>query len=401
MKTNYWLVIGTLITTSAVAQVNTNKLPEIPPPATVAPVVIGAMVPTNTVAPVAKKVLVKHKKKAVKKISEPSVTMVAGPATVISENLNVRGQAGLKGEVIGHFKKGDTVTVISQINLDRHAADEPAQWAKISLPSDTKVWVNSKYVDAENKVVSARRLNLRGGPGENYSVLGLIEKGTPVNKLSANGDWMQIEPPANAFAFVAAMYLKQEVAPAAPAAAPVNPTPAVVEPAAVPAPATPPPTPSTVSEAQPIVTQPAAPAPDNNPPAAVTPGTPTLADTNTTASVVDTNLPPPPPRVVTHEGYVRSSSSIVAPTAYELFDLETGNTIDFLYSPTTNLNLSMYNGMQIMVTGEEGLSARWNATPVLTVQKIYVLSTNSLLDNKVVPTPRQQYIRSNKPMRHR
>src|SRR5277367_2465763 len=166
MKTNCWLVLGTMLAASAVAQVNTNALPEIPAPATVETAAPAAMESTNAiVAPVIKKKAVTHKKKAVKKIFEPTVALVAGSATVLSENLNVRGQAGLKGEIVSHLKAGDTVTVISQINLDRHTADEPAQWAKISLPSGTKVWVDSKFVDAVNKVVSVKKLNLRAGPG--------------------------------------------------------------------------------------------------------------------------------------------------------------------------------------------------------------------------------------------
>ena len=249
MKTNCWLVLGMMMATSAVAQVNTNALPEIPAPATVAPAA-PAVAETNAVAPAPKKKSVTHKKKAAaKKISEPTSALVAGSATVISPNLNVRGQAGLKGEVVGHLKSGDTVTVISQINLDKHAADEPAQWAKISLPSGTKVWVNSKFVDATNKVVSVKKLNLRAGPGENYSVLGVIEKGTPVNELESKGAWSQIEMPTNAFAFVAAMFLKQEPTPVV---EPIAAAPAVVETPVV----VPPPTASTVAETPPVVAQP-------------------------------------------------------------------------------------------------------------------------------------------------
>jgi len=261
------------------------------------------------------------------------------------------------------LKKGDTVNVITQINLDKHAADEPGQWAKISLPSGLKVWVNSKFVDATNKVVSAKKLNLRAGPGENYSVLGVLEKGAPISEVAAKGDWTQIETPTNAFAFVAAIYLKQEsVVPATTVAPAVTETPVVV----------PPPTTSTVAEAQPVVTQPViAPATTVPTPAAA----PAVAET-TASAIVDTNLPPPPPRVVTHEGYVRSATSPVAPTPYELYDSESGNAVNYLNSTTTNLVLSRYAGMKITVTGEEGLSARWNDTPVLTVQRIYVLSTN-------------------------
>jgi uncharacterized protein YgiM (DUF1202 family) len=383
MKTNCWLILGTMLATTAVAQVSTNTLPEIPAPATVTTVAAPTIAEsTNDIAPVKKKAVVAHKKKkAVRKISEPTVALVAGSATVLSENLNVRGQAGLKGEVIYHLKKGDTVAVISQINLDKHAADEPAQWAKIALPSGTEVWVNSKFVDATNKTVSVKRLNLRAGPGENYSVLGMLEKGASVNALNAKGDWMEIETPTNAFAFVAAMYLNQEPAPTA---EPTNTAPAPVE---TPVAVVPPPTTNTVAEAPPIVTEPTTPVADTNQPAAVDTNAPTVAvDTNAPAMAVDTN--PPPPRVVTHEGYVRHSVSIVAPTYYELYDWDSGKAINYLYSTSTNLNLARYNDFQIIVTGEEGMSERWDATPVLTIQKIYVVSTNLPENVNRVASPR-------------
>ena len=403
MKTNCWLLLGTMIATSAVAQVKTpapSTLPAIPPPALTtpaAPATIVAPVETKTNAP-AKKPVIKAKKKAiVKKTAKPAapstaakpvakkakastaptapVTLVPGTATVTSEKVNLRGQAGLKGEVVGHAKKGDTVTVIAEINLDKHAADEPAQWAKIALPTGTKVWINSKFVDATNKVVTAKKLNLRGGPGENFSVLGNLEKGAAFTPVTSKGDWTQIETPANAFAFVAANFLKQEGAPTEP----LKPT----EPAKVitaPEPLHAPETTNTVTEPPAIVPSPAPtvtepPAPTATTPPPTTPAIPVVTNPAPAAEVVDTN--PPPPRIVTHEGYVRPSVSIVAPTYYELYDVTTGNAINYLFSPTTNLNVGRYNGYQIVVTGEEGLEARWKDTPVLTIQKIYVTSTNA------------------------
>jgi hypothetical protein len=102
---------------------------------------------------------------------------------------------------------------------------------------------------------------------------------------------------------------------------------------------------------------------------------------------VDTNLPPPPPRIVTHEGFVRSSISPVAPTYFELYDPTTQNAIDYLSSTTTNLDLARYNGFHIIVTGEEGLAERWKDTPVLTVQRIYVIATNTP-PTQVLQSPR-------------
>jgi uncharacterized protein YgiM (DUF1202 family) len=352
MKTNYWLVLGAMLATSAVAQNNTNTLPEMPAPVS-SPAAEMAPAPV-AVTNIPAATPVKHKRKraatpAKSTFKEPTVTLVAGPAEVTVSNVNVRDQAGLRGEVVAHLFQGDAVTVLNQINLDRHKADEPAQWAKISYPTNAHVWVSAKYVDT-NGIVLSKKLNLRAGPGENFSVVGVLERGTPVSSVSTKNGWMRIEAPTNAYAFVAAMYLKQEAGtPEATTTAPAE-----TEPAPMPTP---------VPEAQPIVTEP------TNPPAAEPPAP--------EAPPADTNVAPPT-RIVSHEGVVRHVGSLITPTEFELYDPTTDKNIDFLYTTTTNLDLSRYVGMRIIVNGEEDLAARWADIPVLTVQRILVIDTNAV-----------------------
>ncbi len=214
MKT-IWTILGTLMAASLFAQDNTN-LPSIPPPvSSPAAETAPATAPAPETAPATPATKPAKHTKPHKTVHhspaapEPTVTLTPGPADVNAADLTVRGQAGLKGEVITHLHKGDSVTVLEQINLSHHAADEPAQWAKIAYPANAHLWVDSKYVDASG-VVSAKKLNLRAGPGENYSVVGVVEKGASVTKVQTVENWIQIQPPANAYAFVAAKYLKQE-----------------------------------------------------------------------------------------------------------------------------------------------------------------------------------------------
>jgi len=82
---------------------------------------------------------------------------------------------------------------------------------------------------------------------------------------------------------------------------------------------------------------------------------------------------PPPKRIVQREGIVRPTWSIQAPTPFALVSLDTGETINYLYTTSTNLNLKRYKGLRIIVTGEEGLDARWRNTPVITIQRIHVV----------------------------
>ena len=358
-----------------------SPTPMVPPPPLVTPEAAASDVKTNAPA----KKAIKAKKKAIKKEHEAKheekvkadksaeklavkneekkaleaealPPLVPGSATVTGETVNLRGQAGLNGEVVGHVKKGDTVTVLAEIDLDKPKAGEPAKWAKISLPASEKVWVNAKYVDATNNLVVAKKLNLRGGPGENFSVLGVVEKGASVTPVTTKGDWMQIQTPANAFAFVSAHLLKQEGATPAVTAPPVamltpTPTPVIEAPVIVPQVTPPPVMPPPVAPVLPVMSMP-------------TPMPIFGAGYHTN----------PLPRIVTHEGSVRDSVSPVAPSYFELFDPETDKAIDYLYTASTNLNLARYNGMHITVTGQEAMDPRWKDTPVLTIKEIHVIS---------------------------
>src|SRR6516225_7161840 len=223
MRMNYWLILSLAASLSLQAQVTTTAPPT--PPAPGAPAAspeatTPAAAPTTnapaTNAPAAgaeKKKAPKKKadKKSAKKKDAASqvktVPLVAGQATVIASNVNVRGQAKLNSEVITRLNKGDTVAVLEEVKLKNSGPDEPSAWAKIILPATAHAWVNSSFIDS-NKTVVPKKLKLRGGPGENYSVLGMLKKGDQVKEVSAKGEWTQIEAPAEASAYVAAMYLR-------------------------------------------------------------------------------------------------------------------------------------------------------------------------------------------------
>jgi uncharacterized protein YraI len=198
------------------------------------------------------------------------------------------------------------------------------------------------YIEGTNKTVKPKKLKLRAGPGEEYSVLGLLKRGDAVKEMGAKGDWMEIEAPTDAYAFMAAQYLKQEVA--------VSPAVVIAEP---------PVTPATVAE-----------------PPAVTPATnepPATLGTNEPPAVTPATPEPPPKRIVQREGFVRGTVSIQAPSHFELISPDNRKTMNYLYTSSRDLDLRRYKGLRIVVTGEEALDERWPNTPVITIQKIQVL----------------------------
>src|SRR6516225_8322946 len=362
MKMNCWLLFGAMLSTSVLAQQVTNAPPGAPivtPEAAPPAGVTNATAAKNHKSTPAKKTT--KKKPAAAELK--TVPLVPGPAVVEAHNVNVRGQAKLKSEIVSRLTNGQPVTVIEEITQNNSGPDEPSAWAKIALPPGAHVWVNTAYLDPTNKTVLPKKLNLRSGPAERFSVIGALQRGDGVKEVSTKGDWSEIEAPTNAYAFVAAQYLRQE-APGTLAAAPAQPA-TTTEPA---------PPATTVNEPPPIAAPPA------EPPTTPMP-TPTEAVTNAATEVASTPAEPTPPaadepppkRVVQREGLVRGTFSIQAPTKFALISPDNGRTIDYLYTTSPNLDLRRYKGLRIIVTGEEGLEERWGNTPVITIQKIQVV----------------------------
>ncbi|HXT39138.1 MAG TPA: SH3 domain-containing protein [Candidatus Angelobacter sp.] len=278
-------------------------------------------------------------------------------AAVVKRNrVNVRAQAVPTSEVITQLKKGESVIVLEEITPKKRKRGEPATWAKIQLPPNTPVWVYGPYIETNNHTVNIKRLNLRAGPGENFSVIGRLDRGTEVKEIRTDGNWMEIEAPTNAFAFVAAAMLEKTAAPVPPATElaantntpPAQPAPTVetVKPELVPAPA--------VETASPAAT--AQPTPQ---PTTPTPAPP--ADTT------------PPKRVVSREGTVVVSRSIQAPTSYALENRESRKTVNYLHSESEDINLKKFAGKKVIVTGEELIDQRWTSTPIIEVESIQVV----------------------------
>lgn len=281
-------------------------------------------------------------------------------------HVNVRAQASISSEVVARLSQGQPVTVLEEVTLAKPKVDEPDKWYRIALPTNAACWVHADYVDAATQTVKPRRLNVRGGPSEAYSVLGRLNQGETVKVIEDKGLWLRIEPPAAASGFVAA-HLLLKTAPAVAKVEPAAPVTVTNEPAA-------PPVTPVVTEVK--TNEPALVAVDGQTNAPATPpATPVVV---TPAAPPETNPPPatlvPPAelgkRVVTREGILRGSVSIQAPAYYELRSLDNNRIVDYIWSPSTNIVLRKYKGMRVLVTGEELLDERWPRTPVITVEEI-------------------------------
>jgi len=346
-------------------------------------------------------------------LASPAVAQTT--ATVIRDRVNVRAQPTIFSEVVTRLREGDTVVILGETNLAKRKAGEPAQWARIQMPTNTPVWVNTNYIDLGNKTVTATRLNLRAGHGEDFSVVGQLTKDTEVKEILVQGDWMQIETPTNAYAYVASEFLEKKAAaepaplpseapktePApeakpAPAAPPPAPAEKAVEPAPTPAPKAE--APAAPSAAAPAALEPAKavapePAKEAAPeaPKAAAPEAPKAAEKELILAreqkaaetvpvpavkeetpLITEAAPAPAPvakRIVRREGIVKTTG-LQAPTQLQLVSADTGKAINYLQPKTPEQNLKTFKGRRVVVTGEELIDPHWPKTPVLAVETI-------------------------------
>jgi uncharacterized protein YgiM (DUF1202 family) len=341
------------------------------------------------------------------------------PATINRARVNLRGGPSFASEVIGQLQKDDKVTFIEEVPVEKPKPGEPAKWAAIKLPPNTPVWVFNDFLNAD-KTVKVPRLNLRAGPGENYSLVGRLQRGDSVKSIREVEGWTQIETPESARAYVDASYItrvdalkvyeppkKPETVSEAP-----KPQPTVIkeEPPIV---ATPPPkveerkptpliltgenpAPSPVALSSGLPSFPAAtkPAPTvtattNKPAVTATPPpkpAPTTTPVEEKPAEVTRVLPQVAPpiqsrttntvtvkRVVRREGEVRSTKfNIQAPTYFELVNVDNGKVINYLSGEKAGFKLKDYKGLKVIVTGEEFIEPRYPERPLLEIETIEV-----------------------------
>ena len=336
----------------------------------------------------------------------------AETGTVSAGTINVRGRPGFLGEVVTKLNKGDMVTILDSVTLSKPQAGEPTNWFKIALPANTPVWVHTSFVDPATQTIKPKRLNVRGGPSVNHSVLGSLSQGTVVKEIRRQGEWMEIEPTPELFAFVAANMITQVEVAAAANLPQETPTTATTVPAAKPAAAT------TEKPAVPPGADIGAPTPPPATPVATTPTTtpPAIANATIVAEPAPGIVTPPATsnrelspleraqqalevrtresqrwevtaspddqllkelpanrRLVTREGKVQRAISIQAPSPFILEHIESGLRLNYLYTSATNIPLKELLGVKVRIKGEEGIDQRWPGTPVLLIKELAVL----------------------------
>jgi SH3-like domain-containing protein len=335
----------------------------------------------------------------------------------VKANANVRAKPSVSSEILVSLKKGQPILVLTEVDDPKAAADEPRKWAEVVAPGATKAWVYAALIDTSNQVVRASSVNLRAGPGRNYSDVGSLVRGTRIKELRASDGWLEIEAPEGSVkGYIAASLLGEPVAApvSAPAPTPTAPTPRLTtRPVPLPPPTTQPApsvgravpaepqvAPQVLRPARPVASRPPVtiePIPTPADPVPTPAETPVAVETPTPSAPVFTEtitLPPVNPapatpeptvgvtsqqelfysdkvREVMREGILDYARSPQAPADFQLNNFRKGEAmLGFLYTEDAKLKLNQWRWKRVLVTGEEYIDPRWPRRPVIKVTAI-------------------------------
>ena len=134
-----------------------------------------------------------------------------------TQAVNVRNGPGTSYSVIGELSSGEQVSVTGNtIN----------GWVEIYYTSTQIGYVQSGYLSAYATGIPSNAysgyytssdgslyytttaLNIRSGPGTNYSIIGTLAKGDYVTRIGQSGKWYQIATNNGVTAYVSSVYLK-------------------------------------------------------------------------------------------------------------------------------------------------------------------------------------------------
>jgi hypothetical protein len=345
---------------------------------------------------------------------------------ITGTRVSARGKATVHSQLVFRFGQNEPVNLLEEITLATPKAGEPRKWYRVQVPLDAGLWVHHQFLHNQRIVnivgndgkpsphtyasVKPNRLNVRGGAGDAFPILGRLTQGTDVALTGAQkGKWLEIFAPGNCSVYVASQFVKRANGAVAnpigaqpsPIVQPLQPQPPIIlplQPGVLPIV---PVQPGTITPAVPGAT-PAVPAettitidpktfgnpggvaivpkpPKPTAPAIVKPIAPVKP---VQVAKANPNLPPPskpavdtngaPIRIVTREGIVHRTLSLSAPSRYVLEHLESGKTINFLITkhPALEKQMEKLLGRRILVSGQEAMDARNQHTPVLIIKSL-------------------------------
>ena len=101
-------------------------------------------------------------------------------AAIKNDRVNLRAKPDLSAEVVSQANAGDRLAVVSLQD----------GWVGVTPPAGVDVWAHRDFIKDGTSTVKS--LNLRAGPGINYSIVGTLNRGEAVEVRGQFGEWIKV-----------------------------------------------------------------------------------------------------------------------------------------------------------------------------------------------------------------
>lgn len=114
---------------------------------------------------------------------------VAGVRSISGEKVNLRSGPGQQYSIMWEYGKGFPVKVVSQ----------QGQWVKIKDFENDSGWIHNSLLSKKPYVIVSvnkgknKQINIRSGPGRNYSVIGKAYYGVVLEKKKQEKGWVNVK----------------------------------------------------------------------------------------------------------------------------------------------------------------------------------------------------------------
>ena len=103
---------------------------------------------------------------------------------VLKDNTNLRAKPALNVEVVGQVSANQELTIKSM----------DLEWVEVVTPTNIDFWMLGDYLK-DGVVVCRQTVNVRAGPGINFSIVGQLTNGAKVEVRGNLADWIKLAPP--------------------------------------------------------------------------------------------------------------------------------------------------------------------------------------------------------------
>jgi len=115
---------------------------------------------------------------------------------VQADNVNLRAKPDMDSEVVGQLNYDSTVIAVQLIE----------DWVQIEAPAQIDLWIHGDMLAGDK--VKKTRVNVRTGPGINYSVMGSLNRNEGVVRRGEFNEWVKIAPPRDTRVWIHRQFLK-------------------------------------------------------------------------------------------------------------------------------------------------------------------------------------------------